>query len=312
MPTFDLVVLGDANPDLVLRGGQVEPAFGQAEHIVEDATLTVGGSGGILACGAAKLGLRVALCAVVGDDLFGRYMHDELARRGVDTRGIIADPRGSTGLTVVLSKPDDRGMLTMTGTIGDLRREALDPALLADTRHIHVSSYFLQQRLRPELPRLFDEVREAGVTTSVDPNWDPSGGWDGGLLELLTRTDVFLPNAMEATRIAHISDLDEAIARLVERAKLVVVKAGNHGAVAGGSGEHVRSPAVPAAVVDTTGAGDGFDAGFLASWLGGESLERSLAIANACGALSTRAVGGVNGQATMAEARATAPEGQPA
>src|SRR5690349_21175876 len=72
----DLLVLGDANPDLVLRGGDVVPAFGQAEHLVDDARLTIGGSGAILACGAAKLGLRVAIAAVVGDGLFGGSIRD--------------------------------------------------------------------------------------------------------------------------------------------------------------------------------------------------------------------------------------------
>ena len=77
---LDLLVLGDANPDLVLHGGDVVPAFGQAEHLVDDARLTIGGSGAILACGAARLGLRAAIAAVVGDDLFGRFVRDGLAR----------------------------------------------------------------------------------------------------------------------------------------------------------------------------------------------------------------------------------------
>ncbi len=95
MSEFDLLVLGDANPDLVLSGGDVVPAFGQAERLVERASLTIGGSGGILACGAARLGLRVAFCGVVGDDLFGRYMREQLSGRGINTRGLIADPRAS-------------------------------------------------------------------------------------------------------------------------------------------------------------------------------------------------------------------------
>ena len=79
---LDLLVLGDANPDLVLHGGDVVPAFGQAEHLVEDARLTIGGSGAILACGAARLGLRTAIAAVVGEDLFGRFVRDGLATIG--------------------------------------------------------------------------------------------------------------------------------------------------------------------------------------------------------------------------------------
>jgi sugar/nucleoside kinase (ribokinase family) len=304
-----MVVLGDANPDLVLSGGRVEPSFGQAEHLVEAARLTVGGSGAILACAAAKLGLRVAFCGVVGDDLFGRFMCEEVARRGVDVRGMVVDPERPTGLTVVLSKPTDRAMLTMPGTIGALRVDLVDADLLAATRHVHVSSYFLQRELAPGLPALFERLRASGVSTSVDPNWDPSGSWDAGVLEVLDGTDVFRPNEMEATHIAHISDVPEAIRRLRAHARIVVVKQGGAGSAAGGEGGYVKAQPVPAHVVDTTGAGDAFDAGFLAAFLAGASLADALAMANACGAISTRATGGVEGLATMEETEAALARG---
>jgi sugar/nucleoside kinase (ribokinase family) len=307
---LDVLVLGDANPDLVLRGGEVQPAFGQAERLVDEAHLTVGGSGAILACGLAKLGLRVGICAVIGSDLFGGFIADELERRGVDTGGLVVEPDRPTGLTVVLSTPEDRGMLTVPGTIADLRAGAIAADFSA--RHVHVSSYFLQAGLRPGLPGIFERVHDAGGTTSIDPNWDPSGSWDDGLVDLLAATDVFLPNAIEATRVARTSDLTAAVRILGARAGLVVVKDGERGAIGGGGGALVRSPGVRTTVVDTTGAGDAFDAGFLTSWLGGASLEDSLAIANACGALSTRALGGVDGQADMDEARATVRDRSPA
>ncbi|MDP9298716.1 MAG: sugar kinase [Actinomycetota bacterium] len=304
MAEFDLLVLGDVNPDLVLRGGDVVPAFAQAERMVEEARLTIGGSGAILACGAARLGLRVAIAGVVGDDLFGRFMLDELAARGVDTRGVAVDQRRSTGVTVVLSRLDDRAMLTAAGTIGDLRASLVDPALIDSARHVHVSAFFLQLGLVAGLPEIFDEAHRAGATTSIDPNWDPAGAWDGGLLDLLSDVDVFLPNAMEAMRLARISDLDEAIVRLRARVPLVVVKNGAHGAIASRSGELVRGPGFDVGIVDTTGSGDSFDAGFLAGFLEGETLERCLALGNACGALSTLVPGGTDGQPTMAEATA--------
>jgi sugar/nucleoside kinase (ribokinase family) len=277
---------------------------------VEEARLTVGGSGAIFACGAAKLGLRVVLSGVVGDDLFGRYLCDELEARGVDTRGVVVDPEHPTGLTVVLSATDDRGMLTMPGTIGELDAARVDPGLLEDARHVHVSSFFLQRRLRADLSDLFERVRDAGGTTSIDPNWDPSGSWDGGLLELLDRTDVFFPNVVEATRIGHTSDLEDAARRLGAHASVVAVKRGELGAVGVAHGRHASVRGLPVAVLDTTGAGDAFDAGFLVAWLAGEQLERALGLANACGALSTRAVGGVEGQPTMDEAIALL-EGDP-
>jgi sugar/nucleoside kinase (ribokinase family) len=307
-PAFDLLVLGDVNPDLVLRGGDVVPAFGQAEHLVDEAVLTVGGSGAIMACAAARLGMRVVLCGVVGDDLFGRFVCDELERRGVETQGIVTAADRPTGVTVVLSGSEDRAILTMPGTIAELRADAIDASLLDDARHVHVSSYFLQRALQADLLGVFERVHGAGGTTSIDPNWDPTEAWDAGLLDVLGATDVFFPNAVEATRVARISDMGEAIARLNEHAGLVVVKRGDLGASAGSRNERATVAGRSVGVVDTTGAGDSFDAGFLAAWLGGEPLERALAIANACGALSTRATGGVNGQVTWDEAVATLEE----
>jgi len=266
--------------------------------------LTIGGSGAIMACAAARLGMRVVLCGVVGDDLFGRFLCEELERRGVDTRGIVTEPSRPTGVTVVLSGTDDRAILTMPGTIGELHADLIDPTLLEDAGHTHVSSYFLQRRLQADLPAIFERVHRAGGTTSIDPNWDPTERWDGGLVAALASTDVFLPNVVEATRVAHISEVGEAIVRLREYTRTIVVKRGDLGAMAGSADEHAVVPGLSVPVADTTGAGDSFDAGFLAAWRAGESLERAVAIANACGALSTRSVGGVDGQVTWDEALA--------
>ena len=308
MPDFDVLVLGDANPDLVLRGSDVEPAFGQQERLVDEGRLTVGGSGAIFACAAAKLGLRAAFCGLVGEHPFGRFMRDELAARGVDTGGLTVDPDRPTGVTVVISKPDDRAMLTAVGTIGDLRASQVDRDLLRATRHVHVSSYFLQGALRPDLPALLADAHEVGAATSIDPNWDPAEEWDSGLLSLLPAVDVFLPNSAEARNITGIEDIDVAAESLAERGCIVAVKFGAGGGMVVQGDVVVRVPTIGVEVVDATGAGDTFDAGFLAGHLAGWPTERSLALGNVCGALSTRAAGGTDAQPTMEEARARLPE----
>lgn len=296
------MVLGDANPDLVLSGGTVVPAFGQAERLVDEARLVIGGSGAIFACGAAKLGLRVAFAGVVGDDMFGRYMCDQLQAHDIDTSAVAVLPERATGVTVVLSGHEDRAMLTFPGTIGELRRSVIDADLLSRTRHVHVSSYFLQQALVPELPDLFREAREGESTTSLDPNWDPSGAWDSGLLALLPEIDVFLPNEVEALSLARISVIDGAIARLRSSgAGTVVVKTAAQGSVGAQASDLITVPALPTQVVDSTGAGDSFDAGFLAGFLAGEPLRRCLEIGNACDALSTHGIGGTSAQPTLVE-----------
>ncbi len=310
MSDLDILVLGDANPDLVLSGGDVVPAFGQAERLVDEARLVIGGSGAIFACGAAKLGLRVAFAGVVGDDMFGRFMCDQLQAHGIDTSAVAVLPERSTGVTVVLSGRDDRAMLTFAGTIGDLRRSVIGADVLSRTRHIHVSSYFLQRALAPELPALFREARDGEATTSLDPNWDPSGQWDNGLMALLPEVDVFLPNEVEALSMARISVVEDAIVRLRSAgAGTVVVKTAGQGAVAAQAGGLVSVAGIPTQVVDSTGAGDSFDAGFLAGFLGGQPLRRCLEIGNACGALSTRGIGGASTQPTMVEALETIERG---
>jgi sugar/nucleoside kinase (ribokinase family) len=302
---LDLLVVGDCNPDLVLRGGDIEPAFGQVERIVEDAELTIGGSGAIAACGAARLGLRTALASVVGADPLGRFMLGALGERAVDTSGVVVRPEARTGVSVVLVRGSDRAILTALGTISELTAELVDRQLLRAARHVHVSSYFLQHGLRPGLAGLLREARSAGASTSVDPNWDPGEEWDSGLLDLLGETSVLFVNAEEVRRIAGVADLEEAARKLSRDGRvLVVVKLGAEGALAVDQGRLVRSAAVAVEEVDAVGAGDSFDAGFLAGHLAGRTPEESLRLANACGGLSMRAAGGTGAQPTLAEATA--------
>ena len=314
---FDLVVVGDVNPDIVVTGA--EPRFGQHEQVVASIEQTIGGSASIAAVGAAKLGLRVALVGVVGDDRFGRGMLAELADAGIDVTHCRTAPGRSTGASVILTRGDDRAIMTASGTIGDLVADDVPDELLARTRHVHVGSYFLLEGLRPGAPGLARRVHAAGATFSVDPNWDPSGAWDGGLPALLPEVDVLLPNAAEARMLTGRSDPIEAARSLASggvrpgpgdasRAgrPLVVVKLGREGAVAvGPDGAEWRVPAFPIEPIDATGAGDAFDAAFLAVWLGGRPVEEAMALAVVAGALSTRGSGGTAGQPTLVELEAT-------
>jgi sugar/nucleoside kinase (ribokinase family) len=276
------------------------------ERLVEAAELTVGGSGSIVACGAARLGLKTALVAIIGDDLFGQFMTSALESRGVDASQITVDPAIRTGLTVILDRGDDRAMLTFPGTIAALRSDSVDRDRLSRARHVHVSSFFMQTELRPALPELLHAARAAGASTSIDPNWDPSERWDGGLKALLPHVDVFLPNGEEATRITGTPDPAQAAEELAKHGPVVAVKLGRDGAIAASRDEDLIEVATLSDVtpIDTVGAGDSFDAGFLAGFLNGWSTERALALGCACGALSTRAPGGTAAQPTLDEARA--------
>ena len=302
---FDLLILGDCNPDLILTGDQAEPEFGQVERLVDSAELTIGGSGCIAACGAARLGLRTALIGVVGDDVFGRFMIESLTERGVDAGGVVVDKTARTGVTVILDRGLDRAILTFPGTIAALTGEAVDRHLLASARHVHVPSFFLQTALAPALPEVFTRAHEEGASTSIDPNWDPKEQWNGRLGSVLPYTDVFLPNGAEAMRIAQKPDPASAARKLSAAGPLVGIKLGADGALGtGADGELIEVRALPnIQPVDTVGAGDSFDAGVLAGLLSGWSTEQALALGCACGGLSTLALGGTAAQPTLAEAR---------
>lgn len=305
--SYDLIVLGDCNPDLILSG-DVVPAFGQVEKIVEGGHLVLGGSGSIVAAGASRLGLRTGLVAAIGDDALGRFQGEALEWRGVDISGLIRDPARPTGISVILSKGEDRAILTAIGTIDSLSCELIDRGLVAAARHVHVSSYFLMPKLRNGLTHLLAEAHAAGTTISLDTNWDPSGSWDDEIAEVLALVDVFLPNLNEAMQLTGAVDASAAASALVQSTSggTVAIKLGGDGALALSAGARAEASAMEANVVDTTGAGDSFDAGFLTGWMSGWPLERSLRLACACGSLSTEALGGTEAQPTLAEAFAVA------
>ena len=288
-------MLGDCNPDLVISGGRLEPAFGQVEQLVDEARLVIGGSGAITACGAARLGVQTALVSLVGADHFGRFMLEAVAGTGVDVSGCVTDEERPTGVTVVLSRGDDRAILTAAGTIAELSGEQVDIGQVRRARHLHVSSYYLQTRLQPALPDLMAAARAAGASTSLDTNWDPSERWNSGLSQLLPMVGQLFCNEQEADALG-------GAERIVRSGTAVVIKRGARGARLVGRGGTVESRAPVVDAVDATGAGDSFDAGFIAGLLAGRPAEECLRLACACGALSTRALGGTAAQPTLEEA----------
>ncbi|MCU7728593.1 sugar kinase [Actinoplanes sp. KI2] len=298
MAEFDVLVVGDANPDLLLRG-DVRPRFGQAEQLLTAADLVLGGSAAITAAGCARLGLKTALFAAVADDVFGRLVREELEKREVTL--LAADGRGApTGISVVLSEKDDRGILTLPGTIPALRPSDVTDELVTRARHVHVASLYLQPALAIGLAEIFARAGKIGRSTSLDTNWDPAEKWES-IDEILAHTDVFLPNANELRAITGLDKTDEAAAKITRRGTTVVMKDGAKGARAWWPGGSCAAPGRRVDVVDTTGAGDSFNAGFLAARLGGRPIEEAVRWAAIAGSLSTRAAGGTTAQATPDE-----------
>jgi sugar/nucleoside kinase (ribokinase family) len=300
---FDIITIGDTCVDLIMDLGQVLPRFGQVEQWVPDYFAEMGGSACIFACQAARLGLRVAVLGRVGDDLFGHLILQRLRECGVDTRYMSVVQGLKTGLGVALCRPGgDRAILTHAGSLNAVYPADVTDAFLASGRHFHYCSYYLQTNLLPAIPEIVRRARALGLTISLDTNWDPDGRWDGGLRAILPHVDLFFPNEQEAIAIAQAADLAEAVATLTALGPVVVVKRGENGALlADGQARHQVPVAVNPDPVDTIGAGDSFDAGFLAGWLRGLPLLECTVIANLCGHASTTARGGVAGQLTAAD-----------
>ncbi|HSO13265.1 MAG TPA: carbohydrate kinase family protein [Anaerolineales bacterium] len=297
---FDVLVAGEINPDLILTG-DIVPEFGQVEKLVDSAVLAIGSSSAIFACGAARLGLKVGFIGVCGDDVFGRFMLDEMSKRNVDVGNVIVHPNGFTGLSVILARGADRAILTHPGLIAELQASDISDALLRRSRHLHVASYFLQTKLQPDLPTLFRRAHSLRLTTSLDTNYDPSEKWIG-FDDLLSVTDVFLPNQTEALSITKSPDVESASKQLARKAELVAIKLGAEGALACSHMSISKSASISVNVIDTVGAGDSFDAGFMYGYLNQWSVEESLRLACVCGALSTQQAGGTNGQPTLEDA----------
>ena len=296
---MDVMCVSDMCVDMVVTGN-VRPKFHQIEQLVDDYSLELGGSANIFACQLAKLGPRVGVIGCIGGDFFGEFVQDQLQQNCVDTTSVKKHPSVKTGIGIALTESNDRAILTYSGTIdatapGDIERVPLDCC-----RHWHIASYFLLGSLRAFWPRWIGKCRDAGLTISLDTNWDPENAWTG-VLELLPSIDVFLPNEAEACALTGETDVWAAARCLAAKGPLTVVKLGEKGAIAVKGGEQWKIAGSecqiqPVSVVDSIGAGDNFDAGFIHGWLSGRDVDSCLRLGHRCALSSLGSPGGIRGQ----------------
>jgi len=290
-PCFDVTIAGELNLDLILYGlpAELPP---ERELLADNMALTLGSSSAIVAHNLASLGAKVGFQSLIGEDSLGQIALERLTRSGVDTSHVHKVQSVGTGLSVILQRDGWRNILTYSGTISKLTLADLDFDALSNSRHFHLSSYYLQSGLRSDVPELLRRLKAAGLTISLDTNDDPEGHFAGGIAKALELVDIFLPNQREACRIAGTDNLEVAIEKLSQIVPLLVVKAGSAGAIAVRKGERIQSDALKVELIDPVGAGDSFDAGFLRAYLKGSSLRDCLAAGNAAGALCATQAGG--------------------
>ena len=291
MKRFDISVLGELNCDLILYGlpPVLEP---EREHLANDFALTLGSSSAIFAHNISLLGSRVGFTSCFGGDPLGKFCVERLLESGVDVSGVKSLAGKNTGVTVILPLAEKRQILTYPGATVDLDHTHLDFEYLREATHFHLSSFFLLRALRPKLPEVFFQMKQAGLTTSLDTNDDPENRWADDVKAVLKNVDVFLPNEREACKVAGTGDVDGALDTLSHLVPLVVVKCGGRGALAKRGIERLHADSLSVQPVDTVGAGDSFNAGFLHKFILGADLQDCLEYGNVTAGLSTSRAGG--------------------
>lgn len=300
---FDVIVVGELNVDLILNQLDSFPEIGK-EKLADEMTFTLGSSSAIFASNLSSLGSNVAFIGKIGNDIFGQFCKDELERKGVDTSMILIEDELKTGATLVLNFGEDRANVTYQGSMKYLSVDDITAKMLSKGKHLHFSSYFLQPGFKDKLYILFGKAKKAGLTTSLDIQWDPVEKWDFDYERILPVVDVFLPNEKELLAITKQSSVESAIDVINEYRSVIVVKRGKNGSVISYDNEFKPCEAFSNdQVVDAIGAGDSFNTGFIFRYIQDYGLCECQEFANLIGAISTTKAGGttafINYQETM-------------
>lgn len=285
-----IAIVGELNPDLIFYGLPRELPE-EREILASGFELTLGSSSAILAHNLALLGSKVSFSSRIGTDVFGEMCCQKLREAGVDVGHVVRSGSGSnTGITLILPLPASRRILTYPGAMFEMGIEDLDLDYLATAHHFHLSSLFLHRRLSPDIPWLFREMKRRGMTTSLDTNDDPENRWNGVLEEVLQAVDLLLCTEEELAKIAKVEAAAEYVSAKIP---VLVVKRGARGACAYSEGRKIDMPPLHVGAIDSVGAGDSFDAGFLHQWIRKAPLETCVAFGNLTGGLSVTRPGGI-------------------
>jgi sugar/nucleoside kinase (ribokinase family) len=292
-----VLFVGDINVDVILGGMEAPPTLDR-EVPCKSFDVVMGASTVLCACAYASLGGHAALAGLAGQDDYGDFMVRGLQEFGIDTAMVRRTGRVKTGVTINLIYENTRTQVTYPGTIAEFDGSGID---LAGFDHIHLAGVYLQTKLLPRIAGILGEARRRGLTTSLDPQWDSTERWQY-MDEWLPRLTYLFVNDGEAMSITRAASAGEACLQLAARGCQPLVKAGRDGAYVALEGKVERVPGFPVEVVDTTGAGDSFDAGFLFATLEKRlSLLEAVRFANAAGARSCMFVGGVAARSTYVD-----------
>jgi len=295
-----VVFAGDFNVDLIMDGLEATPV---PDHEVGCTSfdLVMGSTTCITATAYACLGGGAWFGGLSGRDDFGRFMLEGLRSAGVHTEMVRIDPDLKTGLTVNLVKDRERIQVTYAGSMGLFRLEDIPDALLDGMAHLHLSGIYQAHALLPRITELLERAAARGATCSLDCQWDPGERWEH-LDEWLPRLDWLFANSQEARSMTH--GAPDPVRALAARTRCPVIKNGADGASVMVDGRRLDLPATRVEVVDTIGAGDNFDAGFLYAVLErGMTTAEAARVGNAAAARSCTFRGGTQARSTWQQVR---------
>ena len=299
-----IVCLGILVADIVARPLNALPNRGQLV-LVDEMGLHTGGCAANSASALARLSLPVETIGKVGSDLVGDFVLNAMQERGVGTRGVRRDPLVGTSLTIVLVDPDgERRFVHYLGANAHLTLQDIDLKIIEGASILHIGGALVLPGIDGEpMVELLRIARAAGVVTFLDIVWDDTGRWLEVLDPCLPWVDYFIPSLPEARAMTGLVDPLAIAQNLLARGPTVVgLKLGAKGClVITRSGEIISAPAFQVEVVDATGAGDAFAAGFIAGVWQGWPLAKTAHFANAVGALCTTGSGAAGGVLSLPE-----------
>jgi sugar/nucleoside kinase (ribokinase family) len=265
---------------------------------VDSIEFHVGGNGANTSIALSRIGVRTRLLGTIGEDDHGHFVLNTLRTAGVDIVRVAVVSAPTAATIAIVNSAGDRKFLHRIGASAQAFAEPIHftSAVIDGMAHYHLASLFVLPLLRPHASECLQRARRAGLTTSLDTNWDPDGRWMADLEPCLEHLDLLFLNEDEARMVTH-SSSSSAAARVVldKGVKTAVMKLGRRGCAIYSGGEEILCPAFDVEATDTTGAGDCFVAGFLAALRRKATMAEAGHFANAVAAMSVQRIGAVTG-----------------
>jgi sugar/nucleoside kinase (ribokinase family) len=290
----DILIPGHYFCDLIFTGIPGFPALG-TELYTDHLMVTPGGCLNTVTA-LRRLGVDVGWMGTLGTDPFSHIVDNWVTQEDIKRHWITRVDKPFQRVTVALSYPLDRAFVTHIDPSPNLLNRIIPAVEAVECAHLHFTGLFVD----PRMPDVLRACRARGIGVSMDCQHRPVTLAQTLVREIISLLDIFMPNAEEARRLTETSNLDDAARVLRELVPLLVMKDGERGAVAWKGDVTIQAPALRVEVVDTTGAGDVFNAGFLAAYLGQSDLETCMRWGSICGGLSTTGYGGCNTAPTRA------------